>query len=151
MPEKHTKDLESILLSDWPLVSVKWTNSALESEFEKILKLREIVTKAIEPLRAQKEIGSSLEVAVYIEGGDKSLLEKYATELSNIFITSQAFIIDSKPENVLNELKEDDYTIYVTRAKGKKCDRCWKYRDLLDVGNGNGICKACLAAINGKD
>lgn len=149
-PEVQRHNLESILLSDWPVTNAKWANDAIEEEFSKILKLREIVTKAIEPLRADKKIGSSLEVAVYVKGGDKSLLDKYASELANLFIVSQAELTEVAPNNVLNEYQEDDYTIYVTKAHGEKCERCWKYRDLVDV-NGKGICQDCLDAINGKD
>ncbi len=150
-PEKQRNKLESILLSDWPVTNAKWSNEKVEKEFSKILKLREIVTKAIEPLRADKKIGSSLEVAVYVKGGDHSLLKHYAKELSNIFITSQAELTDKAPDNVLNEYSEDDYTIYVTAAHGEKCDRCWKYRELSDYGEHGRICPECLNAINGKD
>ncbi len=150
-PDKQQQGLESILLSDWPVANLKWANEKIDTEFSKILKLREIVTKAIEPLRADKIIGSSLEAAVYIVGGDKELLKRYETELSNIFITSQAILADKMPENVLNEYKEDDYTIYVTQAHGEKCDRCWKYRDLIAVDGLGAICKDCMNAINGKD
>ncbi len=150
-PEKQQDGLESILLSDWPMTNAKWVNEKLEAEFSKILKLREIVSKAIEPLRADKLVGSSLEVAVHIQGGDEALLKKYADELSNIFITSQAYLTDKKPAHVLNEYKEDDYTIYVTNAEGEKCDRCWKYRKLIDIGEHGKICKDCVNAINGKD
>ena len=150
-PEKQRDGLESILLSDWPITNAKWANEKIDEEFTKILKLREIVSKAIEPLRAEKEIGSSLEAAVYIKGGDKNLLKKYEKELSNIFITSQAFLTDEAPKNVLHEYKEDDYTIYVTHAIGEKCDRCWKYRELITIDGQGAICKDCLKAINGKD
>ena len=151
MPEKQRNDYESVLLTDWPVTNAKWENEKLDKEFTQILKLREIVTKAIEPLRANKEIGSSLEVAVYVSGGDKELLKRYETELSNIFITSQAVIADSAPDGVLNEYKEDDYTIYVTKAQGEKCDRCWKYRKLVDLNGSGAICKDCINAINNKD
>ncbi len=150
-PEKQQGGLESILLSDWPMTNAKWVNEKLEAEFSKILKLREIVTKAIEPLRAAKEIGSSLEVAVYVKGGDPELLKKYAKELANIFITSQAIPTVTKPENVLNEYSEDEYTIYVTHAIGEKCDRCWKYRELINIDGQGAICRDCISAINGKD
>lgn len=151
MPEKQRNGIESVLLTDWPVTNAKWANSKIEEEFSKILKLREIVTKAIEPLRAAKEVGSSLEVAVYVQGGDKELVKKYAKELPNLFITSQAELTDKKPEGVLNEYSEDDYTIYVTKAHGEKCERCWKYRDLINVGEQGSICKECMDAINGKD
>ena len=150
-PEKQRNNLESILLADWPVTNAKWANEKIEKEFSKILKLREIVTKAIEPLRADKKIGSSLEVAVYVKGGDSTLLKHYAKELPNIFITSQAELTDKAPDNVLNEYSEDDYTIYVTEAHGEKCDRCWKYRDLSDYNEHGRICQDCLNAINGKD
>mgnify|MGYP000755220976 FL=1 len=151
MPEKHRDGIESVLLTNWPTTNVKWANDKLEAEFTKILKLREIVTKAIEPLRADKQVGSSLEVAVYVQGGDPELLKKYESELANIFITSQAELVDKAPEHVLNEYKEDDYTIYVTEAHGEKCERCWKYRKLIQVGNHGEICQDCINAINGKE
>ena len=47
MPEKHRDGIESVLLTDWQTTNVKWANDKLEAEFTKILKLREIVTKAI--------------------------------------------------------------------------------------------------------
>ena len=150
-PEAQRHGLESILLSDWPTTNAKWANPKIEEEFTKILKLREIVTKAIEPLRADKEIGSSLEVAVYIKGGEQELLSRYEKELANIFITSQAELTQNAPENVLNEYTEDNYTIYVTKAHGEKCERCWKYRDLINVEGKGAVCQDCLDAINGKD
>ena len=150
-PEKQQNGLESILLSDWPITNAKWVNERIDEEFTKILKLREIVSKAIEPLRADKEIGSSLEAAVYIKGGDKELLKKYEKDLANIFITSQAFLTDEAPKNVLHEYTEDDYTVYVTKAIGEKCDRCWKYRELITIDGQGAICRDCIKAINGKD
>lgn len=105
MPEKHRDGIESVLLTDWPTTNVKWANDKLEAEFTKILKLREIVTKAIEPLRADKQVGSSLEVAVYVQGGDPELLKKYESELANIFITSQAELVDKAPEPCVERIQ----------------------------------------------
>ena len=94
-------------------------------------------------LTADKKVGSSLEVAVYVSVNDNAVLKANEKELSNIFITSQAYITDEKPSDVLNEYKEDDYTVWVTKAEGEKCARCWKYRKL----NSDGICQECLDAI----
>ena len=149
-PELQKSGLESILLADWPISNAKWHNDELEKEFSQILKLREIVTRAIEPLRATKRVGSSLEVAVYIQGGDKKLLNYYADELSNIFITSQAFVVDEAPQNVLQKYTEDDYTIFVTKAIGEKCERCWKYRELGTNGSHPTLCSECAEALNEK-
>ena len=143
VPETQRGGLESILLSDWPVVNEKWHNPQLEEDFTKILKAREVVTRAIEPLRADKKVGSSLEVAVYVKTADNAVLKSNEDELANIFITSQAYVTDEKPSDVLNEYIEDDYTVWVTKAEGEKCDRCWKYRKLDE----NGICEECRQAI----
>lgn len=150
-PEAQKDGLESILLSDWPTVKEEWHNDALEQEFTQILKVREIVTKAIEPLRAEKKIGSSLETAVYIVSDNANLLKKYEKELCNIFITSQAFVVSEKPADVMNEYTEDGYSIYVTKAIGEKCERCWKYRPLGKFEGYETICEDCYNAVTNKD
>ena len=143
VPECQKSGLVSILLSDWPKVNQKWDNHKLEEDFTKILKAREVVTRAIEPLRADKKVGSSLEVAVYVDVKDNDVLKANEDELCNIFITSQAYVTNEKPADVLNEYTEDDFTVWVTKAEGEKCSRCWKYRKL----NADGICEECLEAI----
>ena len=143
VPEVQKDGLESILLSKWPEAKPEWNNEKLEDEFTQILKAREVVSRAIEPLRADKKVGSSLEVAVYVSVKDNAVLKANEDELCNIFITSQAYVTDEKPSDVLNEYKEDDYTVWVTKAEGEKCARCWKYRKL----NSDGICEECIDAI----
>ncbi len=151
MPECQKGGLESVLLSDWPVVNEQWNNPELEEEFSQILKLREIVTKAIEPMRAEKKIGSSLETAVYIVSDNSDVLNKYEKELCNIFITSQAFVVKEKPTDVLNEYEEDGYSVYVTMAQGEKCERCWKYRPLGNHSGYETICDDCYNAVTGQD
>ncbi len=143
IPENQRNGLQSVLLSDWPVVRQEWNNPQLEEDFAKILKVREVVTRAIEPLRAAKKVGSSLEVAVYVKAADRTVLKDNEDELANIFITSQAYITDEKPAGVLNEYTEEDYTVWVIKAEGEKCERCWKYRKLDE----NGICEECSHAI----
>ena len=143
VPDCQKDGLESILLSSWPKAQPEWNNVKLEEDFTKILKAREVVTRAIEPLRAEKQVGSSLEVAVYVKADDDNVLKANEEELCNIFITSQAYVCSEKPENVLNEYTEEGYTVWVTKAEGEKCERCWKYRKL----NSDGICSECEEAI----
>ena len=143
VPEVQRGGLISILLSDWPVVNEKWNNPQLEEDFTKILKSREVVSRAIEPLRADKKVGSSLEVAVWIKAENDAILKANEKDLADIYIVSQANLAKEKPEDVLNEYVEDGYTVWVTKARGEKCTRCWKYREL----NSNGICPDCVEAI----
>ena len=143
VPEVQRGGLVSILLSDWSVVNEKWNNPELEADFTKILKSREVVSRAIEPLRADKKVGSSLEVAVTVKADDDSVLKANEKDLADIYIVSQANLADEKPSEVLNEYSEEGYTVWVTKAHGEKCTRCWKYREL----NEDGICPDCADAI----
>ena len=143
VPECQRGGLISILLSDFPVVNAKWNNAQLEEDFTKILKSREVVSRAIEPLRADKKVGSSLEVAVWVKADDDAVLKANEKDLADIYIVSQAYLADNAPSEVLNEHAEDGFTVWVCKAQGEKCVRCWKYREL----NEDGICPDCVDAV----
>ena len=146
-PEMQRGGLESILLADWVKVNKKWENNQLEEDFTKILKTREVVTRAIEPLRAEKKVGSSLEVAVYVKSEDSKILKANLKDLADIFITSQAYVAEKAPSEVLNEYTENDITVWVTKAEGEKCERCWKFRKLGEHAGHETICSDCYEAV----
>ena len=149
-PECQRGGLISILLADWVKVKPEWNNEELDEEFSKLLKLREIVTKAIEPLRSSEDkiIGSSLEADVLIQCDkgafiDETLLKKYENDLKDLFIVSHVYIGEKSDFKGINEHKEDGITVSVQKANGEKCSRCWKYRELSE----DGICEDCKKAI----
>ena len=146
-PEMQRGGLESILLADWVKFNKEWDNSQLEEDFTKILKTREVVTRAIEPLRADKKVGSSLEVAVYVKSDDSEILKANAKDLADIFITSQAYVAEEAPSEVLNEYSENGITVWVTKAEGEKCERCWKFRKLGEHAGHETICSDCYDAV----
>ena len=147
MPEYHKNGLKSVLLANWPVVQAVWVNADLEKDFGKILKAREVVTRAIEPLRSEKKVGSSLEVGVYVKADDAEVLKKNEKDLNDIFIVSQAVVTEEKPENILNEYSEEGYTVWVVQAEGEKCERCWKYRKLGEHQGYETICSDCYEAV----
>ena len=149
MPDMHKNGVISVLLTNWPSVQDAWFNPMLENDFLNILKAREVVTRAIEPLRADKKVGSSLEVAVYLKAEDDSSLKLAENDLADIFITSQAYLTDAKPEDVLNEYSEEGYTVWVVKAEGEKCERCWKFRKLGEHSEHPTLCSDCVDAISG--
>ena len=146
-PECQRGGLESILLPDWVGVNEAWNAPELEETFAKILKTREVVTRGIEPLRAEKKVGSSLEVAVYVKSDDTEVLKANAQDLADIFIVSQAHVTETAPAGVLNEYTEDGITVWVTAAEGEKCERCWKYRKLGEVAGHETVCTDCAKAV----
>ena len=145
-PESQRQGLESILLSDWPKECPNWINEEINAKWDNILKIREVVTRAIEPLRIDKKVGSSLEVAVYINAPaelQKALISS-KDDLSTIFIVSQVFVENEKPENILNTFTSGDIEVKVTKALGEKCERCWKYRSLGTNINYPKLCSECV-------
>ncbi|MDD3012710.1 MAG: isoleucine--tRNA ligase [Candidatus Gastranaerophilales bacterium] len=155
VPETQKENLESILLSDWPKVKPEFLNEEIDAKWSEILRLREIVTKAIEPVRAEKKVGSSLETSVFIKIINNPELAKMfassASELANIFITSQAVLTDNgkEPENMLNKYEEDNYIIYVASASGEKCSRCWKFSEYVGKDTQHKtLCQNCIDAIS---
>lgn len=149
-PECQKDGMISILLSDWPKAKTEWENEELDSEFSKLLKVREIVTKAIEPLRnsENKVVGSSLEADVLIECGanaaiDEAMLKKYEKDLKDLFIVSHAYVSAHAGFNSINEYEEDGIKVSIQKAEGEKCQRCWKYRNL----DKDGVCDDCKKAI----
>ena len=80
-----------------------------------------------------------------MKSNDAVLLKKHENDIADIFIVSQAYVADNAPSEVLNEYTEDETTVWVAKAEGEKCCRCWKYRDL----NTDGVCKGCAEAVEG--
>lgn len=152
MPEIMRKGIQSVLLSDWPRVKPQYLNEDINTKWAQVLELRDIVTKAIEPIRAEKKIGSSLEASVHIKVINnperETLLKSVLSELSNVFIVSEASLIsdECKLTNIMNSYEEDGYAVYVTLAQGDKCARCWKFFQEIATSNET-ICSSCLEAI----
>ena len=68
-------------------------------------------------------------------------------DLADIFITSQAYVSDAAPSEVMNEYSEGDTTVWVVKAEGEKCERCWKYRKLGEHAGFDTICSDCWEAV----
>lgn len=133
---KGPKDPESILMTRFPGVKKEHLNLELEEEWERIWKIREMVNKKIEEKRAEKTIGHPLDARITITVGeaDYKVLEKLGQELKDVFIVSQV------------EIKKGNETdVVVSKAEGKKCERCWQYDESLTPPDHRfpNVCKRC--------
>lgn len=135
---------ESVFLLDFPAAPEKWNNSRVATDFEDVLKVRSDVQKFLEPLRAQKVIGASLEAKVIIKAEGKTLETLkalngsggLASDLREIFIVSDI------------ELLSGSYEVHAVKAAGEKCVRCWVYS--TDVGQNalhQSVCSKCAQAL----
>ncbi|QDP19187.1 isoleucine--tRNA ligase [Sphingomonas xanthus] len=119
-------DAGSVHLLEWPLVDSEWRDEALEAKWAELRSLRETVTEAIEPLRRDKLIRSSLEAEVTVaSNADPKLLEE-------LFIVSSV-----RPGE----------TLAVTKTDHHKCGRCWRL--LPEVSEDGDLCARCEDVVNG--
>jgi len=119
-------DADSVHLLEWPEIDTIWRNDELEAKWAALRDLRVAVTEAIEPLRREKVIGSSLEAEVTVpSNADPALL-------------AELFIVSS--------VKRGD-AISVTKTGKHKCGRCWRL--LPEVKQDGDLCARCEEVVNG--
>jgi len=149
---KMDGDPSSVNLVEWPEVDPQFLDDALEEVWERLLAVREKVSKALELSRARKDIGSSLEARVELFPNDEetaALLKRYDKDLPAIFIVSEVTTHhpgDNIPDTAAR--LDNGPAVLVGRASGKKCARCWTYSD--SVGHDEthpDVCARCSTVL----
>jgi len=117
----------SIHLETFPKIPAEWENKNLSKKWKKFKKIRKVVNAAMEIKRSDKDIGSSLEadVQIYLKEDYLEVVKDF--DLSENFITSKAEA--KKMSNDNNFFKIDGIEgvgVFVKKADGQKCQRCWK-------------------------
>jgi isoleucyl-tRNA synthetase len=123
----------SVHLETFPKIPATWRNDALCQKWEKIRRVRSVVTGALEIERAHKQIGSSLEAAPRIFVADSNLRSILETvDFAEICITSEVAI--EAGEGPPGAFRLDDFAdvaVLPLRAEGRKCARSWKFSPLV--------------------
>ncbi|MCD8563310.1 MAG: isoleucine--tRNA ligase [Alphaproteobacteria bacterium] len=132
-PEGVFENAESVHLREFPAAPDKWKNEALSAKWETVLALRKRVMEAIEPLRAAKEVASSLEAAPVVTLSTEEETTVQGLDLAEICITGQVRILSGAPG------------ISIEKAAGDKCQRCWKV--LEEVSENGDLCHRCTDAV----
>ncbi len=115
---------------------------AQAADWDLLVPVREEVLKGLDAAREDRMIGSSLEAAAAIYAGPDlyPLLERHAADLPAWFIVSQVELHRAEAGK--------RFAVTIDRARGDKCERCWKYT--TDVGSNADfptICAACASVI----
>ncbi len=122
---------DSVHLLQLPETPLDWKDADLAARWEKIFRVRRVVTGAIEIERREKRIRSSLEAAPKVYINDADLMAAYEGEAAeDIFITSQAELVSTEaPADAFRLPEEAGVAVLPGRASGVKCARSWKYFD----------------------
>jgi isoleucyl-tRNA synthetase len=142
------RDGESVHMSVFPAAEElkALRNQELLGRWSRLTALRERVVAQIEPLRKDKQIGSSLQAKVVLSAGDGDLafLEAYTDQLPMLFIVSE---VELRASNGSSEPRSDTQ-VEIGRATGVKCDRCWRYVPSVSQDpEWAGLCDRCQHAM----
>jgi len=132
---RFPSETDSVHLRLFPDLPAAWRDEALAGKWDRIRKVRRVVTGALEVERREKRIGSSLEASPDIYVADKDLLAALdGVDLAEIAITSGAQLLNKKPPADAFTIDEIAGVGVVPKvAEGKKCARSWKFSK--DVGS----------------
>ena len=120
-------EADSIHLKEWPEVDAGWADAELAAKWQTIRAAREKVTEAIEPLRREKTIRSSLEAeVVYPMAG----LPIGTNEFAELAIVADV---------------SDGDAIGVSKTDNHKCGRCWRL--LPEVEEDGALCDRCAEVL----
>ncbi len=124
----------SVHLEVFPDIPATWRDDKLAEKWEKVRRVRSVVTGALEIERAAKRIGSSLEAAPLVYVSDKALAEAIeGVDLAEVCITSGiAWTVDDVPAGAFTIPEVKGVAVVPARATGTKCARSWRYT--TDVG-----------------
>ena len=132
----------SVLLETWQALPALADEAVLLDKWSKIRGYRAEVTKALEELRADGRIGSSLqaEVILHADGEKYNILASLADDLRFVLICSKTGLVRSAEDK-----------LECTALTHAKCERCWHVRE--DVGadaEHPEICGRCVSNLHGE-
>jgi len=104
------------------------------------LKLRGIISQAIERARQEKLIGNALEAAVVLHSNSDVTSKISKEELEEFFILSDLTIHQA-----------DDASASVTKTPYQKCARCWRHRPAVGTSKEHpDLCDRCESVVSGS-
>ena len=126
--ERNPGEDSSVHLRLFPDVPADWRNDALAEKWDRIRKVRRVVTGALEIERREKRIGSSLEAAPQVHIADVSLLEAVRSEdFAEVCITSSIAVSEGQgPANAFRLDEVGGVAVLPALAEGTRCARSWK-------------------------
>jgi isoleucyl-tRNA synthetase len=132
-------DSESIFLETYGAIPT--ADEGLVAKWGRLREIRDAVNKEIETLRADGQVGSSLQANVVLTAApeDHAMLASLGDDLKFVFITSAIELVAGSA-----------LQISVKPSSDTKCERCWHYRS--DVGHDAShptLCGRCTSNLYG--
>jgi isoleucyl-tRNA synthetase len=134
----------SVHMALFPSGLEEWRDDELLSRWAELSGVRDRVNVALEEKRQDKTIKSNLSARVKLgaTGDLRRLLDSYQDELPSLFGVSQV---------VVEEANATEPRVFVEKADGVKCERCWRYVPAVsESAEYKGLCDRCVDALSEK-
>ncbi len=124
----------SVHFSEWPAIDPAWRDADLATRWQRLRELRALVTEAVEPLRRDKSIGSSLQAVLSVTANatDARLIE--AVDFQELAISAAVRVLPG-----------DGTAVVVHPSADPRCERCWRH--FPDVAADTGLCGRCASVL----
>ncbi len=123
---------------DYKKVELPVVESKLNEQV--LLNAKEKFSEAIDTLKKEKIIKSTLELSIYTNSEDILALEQIESE--DWFLVSK--VTDKKEENRLGFFEVDGKEFEIYKASKAKCPRCWKFTSTDEET----LCQRCESVLN---
>ncbi len=136
---------ESIHLQDFLQCKNEYEDNQLNEKWSLIKNIRKVATGAIEKIREEKIIRSSLEahIDIFVSAESYKKLEKVMFDEITITSSFSLFVIDEKSNGFsIEDISE--VIVKASKVNGEKCQRCWKYEAKLINDE---VCNRCNTVI----
>ncbi len=136
---------ESIHLQDFLQCKNEYEDNQLNEKWSLIKNIRKVTTGAIEKIREEKIIRSSLEahIDIFVSAESYKKLEKVMFDEITITSSFSLYVIDEKSKGFSIE-DISDVIVKASKVNGEKCQRCWKYEAKLINDE---VCNRCNTVI----
>ncbi|MBN8521775.1 MAG: isoleucine--tRNA ligase [Alphaproteobacteria bacterium] len=149
-PKGVFEDAESIHLRTFPKIPDDWMNKGLAGKWFALRHVRDLVTAALEPHRANKSIGSSLEASPSLFVNEHYAKALEGIDIAELCLTSEIKIISGGgTEGIFQDSKLPGLSVTFNPAEGQKCLRCWKVLPEVAIHRDH-LCHRCADAITVK-
>ena len=143
---------ESVHLQMFPTIPAEWQNDALVEKWDRVRRLRRVVTGALEIERREKRIGSSLQAAPTVYTDEDTAAACADVDLAQLCITSAITLaVEDPPADAYRLEDVPGIAVVPAMADGGKCQRCWKVLPEVAVEEesetGNDLCGRCADVV----
>jgi isoleucyl-tRNA synthetase len=148
MPHHKGVDTDSVMFNPMPETRAEYVfDEKAALRWERLLKLRDDVNKALELARTEKLVGKSLDADITLYFKDAGILEELSRfDLRKLFIVSKVTMTVGEGEGHRGEF--ENVVVSVRPSQAKKCARCWTHDENVGSDTGHSeLCPRCTQVV----